>query len=201
MQFGDWSSDVCSSIYINPSSSCSFSNYPRGGDRMIPRRRWVDVRPVHTVHRHLRLGPRMKERFESHGIDYKTSQMFLTMGLTPFCTGLRGSSWLDFGAIQASPLSLSSWCSWLSLTVSFDEDGLISSEGLPRSTRKGFIVNSIARGDISASMTSAARGRLCGRGGSKAAISVCSLWRRRCSCRFGEENLVRRVLCLGRVVR
>ena len=182
---------------LQVSSSCSFSNYSREGPYGITAVMGLcEARPEAPS-----LGPRVKERFESHSIDHKTSQMFLTMGLTPFCTGLRGSSSPDFGAIQASPLSFSSWCSWLSLTVSFDEDGLISSEGLPRSTWKGFIVNSVARGDISASMSSAAGGRLGDRGGSKAAILVCSLWRRRCSCRFGEENLVRRVLCLDEVVR
>ena len=73
--------------------------------------------------------------------------------------------------------------------VSFEDTGLESSADDRTSKWKGFLVNSSARGDISASISSAAC-RETGAFGSFDCISVCSLCSFRCSRIFGEENLV-----------
>lgn len=103
--------------------------------------------------------------------DHNTSQIFLVMGLLPVWTGLRGSSSSDFLGVHCRFSVQSVWF-WPSLTVSLDEAGLLSSVEPRRSKWNGFRVNSSARGDISASRSSAA---CVGRGarlGSMASISV-----------------------------
>lgn len=117
--------------------------------------------------------------------------MLRTIGLTPVCTGLRGSA-VAFSGVQCRGIGSSHavWPFRPSLIVPFDETGLASSPGLCSSKRKGFLVNSSARGDMRASISSAAcRGTAAL--GSFDWISVCSFCNFRCSLMFGDENLVR----------
>lgn len=103
---------------------------------------------------------------------HNTSRMFLVMGLTPFCAGLRGSESALWGA---SACDCCCCCS----------------DGMDRARSHGFWVNSVARGDIRASSLSSKDDDCAVRCGSEAEICACRLCRCCCSRMLGEDILPR----------
>lgn len=119
--------------------------------------RGLNVRNFATVRRSR--FRRVFDKFRVHRVcfvDHSTSQILRTIGLLPVWTGLRGST-VAFSGVHCRGIGSSQACPFrVSLIVSFEDAELISSSQDWSSKWKGFLVNSSARGDISASMSSAA---------------------------------------------